>query len=138
MVSAEHEDINEPLQKRGARTPPTKFMSLVPPSPKGDEEIKATIKGCIPHLQTIINAYLRNDVRLPLWQAQHGSDEMRSHIANLKMPAATSPSPFPSLLLHNLGQLSHDPLLPDRVDRLFRPQSNLRYSFPYLHAEICL
>jgi hypothetical protein len=114
MVSAEHEDINEPLQKRASsppavakidgqppRTPSTKFVSLVPLSLKGDEGIKALIKSSIPRLQTIINAYLENDVRLPLWQAQQGSDEMRSHIANLKIPAATPYSPFPSLLLHN-------------------------------------
>ncbi|KAG8817217.1 hypothetical protein FRC17_011324 [Serendipita sp. 399] len=98
-----------------------------PQSSRADEEIKALIDSSVPFLQTVFSAYLSNDIQLPLWQVQQGSDEMRRHIANLNLPALTFTASFPSLLLHNLGQPSHDPLLANRVNRIFLPHSGLRF-----------
>ncbi|KAG8813639.1 hypothetical protein FRC17_001475, partial [Serendipita sp. 399] len=106
---------------------PTGIASLGPLSRKRDEEAKSLIKNSILRLQVIISAYLRDDVRLPIWNVQRGPDEMRRHIDNLKIPVVDPSSPSPSLLLHNLGQPSHDPLLAERVDRLFRPGSGLTF-----------
>ncbi|KAG8836664.1 hypothetical protein FRC18_010929 [Serendipita sp. 400] len=106
--------------------PPTTLLSVTPASPRPDEEIKSLIETSIDDLRKVINEYLTNDAQLPLWQAQQGSDHMRRHIANLKIPTTTTP-PSPSLLLHNLGQPSHDPLLVRRVEKLFTPDSRLRF-----------
>ncbi|KIM30017.1 hypothetical protein M408DRAFT_100189, partial [Serendipita vermifera MAFF 305830] len=51
---------------------------------------------------------------------QSGSDEIRAHIASLKIPKISPESAIPSLLLHNLGQATHDPNLVDRVRELFQ------------------
>jgi len=73
-------------------------------------------------LQTYFVIFLKNNVQLPLWQPPSGLDAAtRSHLTDLKIPTMSSSSPVPLLLLHNLGQRSHDTQLAARVDGLFHP-----------------
>jgi hypothetical protein len=74
------------------------------------------------NLRSIFETFFLNDVQLPLWEPPSGPDAIRSHIAGLKIPIISQGSQFPSLLLHNLGQPSHDAQLAERVDELFRPE----------------
>jgi hypothetical protein len=74
------------------------------------------------NLRGTFETFFKNDVQLPLWEPPSGPDAIRSHIAGLKIPIISQASQFPSLLLHNLGQPSHDPELAGRVDMLFRPE----------------
>jgi Crinkler effector protein N-terminal domain len=64
--------------------------------------------------------------QLPLWEPLSGSDDIQRHITGLKLPTLHD-SRHPSLLLHNLGQPSHDPKLVERVNRLFNPGGQPRY-----------
>jgi hypothetical protein len=77
-------------------------------------------------LRRTFETFLRDDVQLPPWQPLRGSDIILSHIKGLKIPAVSLDSQSPSLLLHNLGQPSHDPQLAQRVASLFRPGSHER------------
>jgi hypothetical protein len=61
--------------------------------------------------------FFENDRQLPLWTPDSGPDEIQSHITSLKIPCTSAE--HPSLLLHNLGQPSHDPKLATRVGDLF-------------------
>ncbi|PVF95648.1 hypothetical protein CPB86DRAFT_710796 [Serendipita vermifera] len=79
-------------------------------------------------IESAIESYLQDDVQLPHWEPQRGTPEMRSHIESLKLPASSSSSSsFPSLLLHNLGELSHDRLLPERIKGIFSTEIELRF-----------
>ena len=80
----------------------------------------------IPYLRKVLEIFLKNNVQLPLWQlpsnlAKYLTEETRSHITGLKMPITTFSSETPSLLLHNLGERSHDAKLVDRINELFDP-----------------
>ena len=84
------------------------------------EDIPAKIKNFEAYLRSIFDIFLREDTQLPLWQPPLPlADKTREHIADLKIPTIYHLSPFPLLLLHNLGQPSHDAQLAERVDRLF-------------------
>ena len=68
----------------------------------------------------------RVEIQLPLWQPPSHlaiPAPIRDHITHLKIPINPSSPQRQSLLLHNLGQLSHDPRLVERVDNLFRLNS---------------
>jgi hypothetical protein len=70
-------------------------------------------------IKRIIDNYLNGDAELPRWKLQRGSDEMRTYVDGLNLPTLHPSSPFPSLLLHNLGHLSHDKPLAKRIKELF-------------------
>ena len=125
-----------PASKRPT-TPPNKFVSPAHSSPKSRSEVEEIIEGFIPHLESTIEACLRNDVQLPPWKPRHVSGEIRSQIENLKIPLSFTICPYPSLLLHDLGGQSHDPQLADRLSRLFDAEPKLKYMFRGLHSKIC-
>jgi hypothetical protein len=70
-------------------------------------------------LATSLRTYLFDDVQLPLWEPQEGTQETRDFIAALKIPMLSPSSQSPSLLVHRIGRSSHDSLLESRVNRLF-------------------
>jgi hypothetical protein len=71
-------------------------------------------------LQKLFDKYLNDDVQLPIWKPQDASENIQRHIASLSIPTLQASSRIPSLLLHNLGQPSHDRQLADRVEEIFR------------------
>ena len=76
------------------------------------------------HLRSTFEIFLRDNVQLPLWRPPLDlDDKIRKHLTGLKIPIISSSSPVPLLVLHNLGQPSHDAQLATRVDGLFRPES---------------
>ena len=94
------------------------------PPQKADEGIEGRVSQFAIKLKRTFKEFLRNNVQLPLWQPPLDlADGTRSHITELKIPITSSSSKVPSLLLHNLGQPSHDPQLAERVDRLFQLDS---------------
>jgi hypothetical protein len=101
-------------------TPPNhlEYSSRIPFTPTRDAEIKEDVTKFEIDLRITFDIFFKNDVQLPLWQPQSGPHA--GHIAGLKIPLVSPVSQSPSLLLHNLGQPSHDPQLSDRVDKLFR------------------
>jgi len=113
---------------------PSSVPMIINTTPRKNDEIEELTKSFVPPLKERINAYLKNHTQLPPWKPQQhqGSDEMQRQIESLKLPARTLSSPFPSLLLHNLGQPSHDPLLAGRIARLFALTSDIKYSFSTL------
>ena len=97
---------------------------MIPFTPSPDEDVEGEVKEFITNLRETFEDFLENNVQLPLWQlpsnlAKHLNQEIRSHINGLKIPKIKSSSQIPLLLLHNLGQPSHDEELVDRVNRLF-------------------
>jgi hypothetical protein len=97
------------------RTPPNHPGSL----PLLDVSPETPLESQLEGLDHLISDYLSNDTQLPLWQPRISSEHIRSHITDLKIPAISKASAFPSLLLHNLGETSHDPDLIGRVENLF-------------------
>ncbi|KIM25388.1 hypothetical protein M408DRAFT_210132 [Serendipita vermifera MAFF 305830] len=106
-----------------ATTTPPASLPQIPFISIKDEEIKKFVAEFDIDLRFRLNTFLKGDVQLPLWQSLSGPDEIRSHIAGLKIPKISPSSQFPLLLLHNLGQPSHDQQLVERVNRLFLPGS---------------
>ncbi|KIM30016.1 hypothetical protein M408DRAFT_100172 [Serendipita vermifera MAFF 305830] len=86
-----------------------------------------TLKSTTSLLKSLLETYLRTRPQLPLWYPLSGSEEIRTHIKNLKIPKTSPESPSPSLLLHNLGQAFHDPKLFERVGELFHQRSRTRF-----------
>jgi hypothetical protein len=86
-------------------------------------ELKKAIADFETNLLSIFQMLLTNDVQLPLWGPLHGTEEFRRHITDLKIPLVSA---TPSLLLHNLGQQSHDTQLVGRIRNLFDPGSKER------------
>lgn len=89
----------------------------------GRERIKEIVSAYEPDLQRAIAQYLKDDIKLPRFQPQAGSAMVRDHIASLKIPTIPSSPQIPSLLLHNLGQLSHDRGLVNRIKKVFNANS---------------
>jgi hypothetical protein len=81
------------------------------------EEIETYMADFESKLNQKFQQIFEKDVQLPLWRPNSGSDTIQSHITDLKIPYTSSK--HPSLLLHNLGQPSHDPQLATRVSDLF-------------------
>ena len=88
------------------------------------------IRSSAEKLRSTFEAYLTKNTQLPLWplppHLANLDDGTRRHIADLKMPVTSLQSQLPSLLLHNLGQPSHDPQLAERVDGLFKLEWDLK------------
>jgi hypothetical protein len=55
--------------------------------------------------------------QLPIWEPKHGSDENRKHIHSLQIPSLGG---TPSLLLYDLGALTHDPQQLERISKIFK------------------
>jgi len=126
-------------QAAANRTPPNDPAGKPTPkkkSPKTKAEIEELIEIPAKFLQADIKKYLKDNPQLPTWPKEKGSGDIGEWIDRLRLPAIRSSSPYPFLLLHNLGEESHDPLLAGRVSKLFSPDSTLRYSVPHLHFEI--
>jgi hypothetical protein len=83
-----------------------------------DDIINGRIADFQPDLETAINAFFEDNIELPLWEPVACSDTMRDHITALEIPKISPLSRFPSLLLHDLGQLPHRDLA-QRVEKLF-------------------
>jgi hypothetical protein len=94
----------------------------VTPEEASGGEIQKLIAGFMINLESTFKTFFNNDVQLPLWKPPLGQDGDWSHITGLKIPVISRSSQIPSLLLHNLGQPSHDAQLVERVDTLFRPE----------------
>jgi hypothetical protein len=62
-----------------------------------------------------------NKEGLPFWKSQRGTTAFRDHIAALRIPDIGG---LPSLLVHELGRVTHDDQLAARVSELFRQDSN--------------
>ena len=107
-------------------TPPDhpETVPLIPFTPKLGEEIETTVNELVEDLRRTFEIYLRDDTQLPLWQPPLGlADRTRRHITDLKLPIIPSSSPLLLLLLHDLGQPSHDSHLAKRINELFLPYS---------------
>jgi hypothetical protein len=74
--------------------------------------------------------YLDQDTQLPCFKPQYGSDDVREHIARMKIPVIPTSTQPMSLLLHNLGRTTHDPRLSERVKELFVSSGQQRYAIP--------
>ncbi|PVF91106.1 hypothetical protein CPB86DRAFT_745978 [Serendipita vermifera] len=107
------------------KTPPQQFPQDKVTPPKN--EITYRLEASAPRLKARISRYLRRKVQLPSWKPQRGTPEIRKYIESLNIPAPASSRLFPSLLLHNLGELSYDQLLPGRIEGLFFAGSILRF-----------
>jgi hypothetical protein len=104
-------------------TPPNQGVESIPCTPERNDVIKGRVSKFILELRSTFEIFLKENVQLPLWQPPIDladlADETREHIIGLKIPTISVRSPFPLLLLHNLGQPSHDAQLDSRVDGLF-------------------
>ena len=81
-------------------------------------------------LRSRFEIFLKDSVQRPLWQPPLDlADGTRRHITDLKIPIISSVSQLPLLLLHNLGQPSHDAQPAKRVDEHFRLES--KYHLPF-------
>jgi hypothetical protein len=97
-----------------------------------DNIIEKDVKEFQINLRSKFEPFLKENVQLPLWQPPlHLAGETRRHITGLKIPIISSSSQFPLLLLHNLGQPSHDAYA---LTRFF--VRNSRNTFPYAYSEI--
>ena len=82
-------------------------------------DVQNRIARYLPPIKEAIQAYLKNNTELPIWEPSGAPPNFVEHIRSLKIPTLPSSPRFPSLLLHNLGKPSHDPELVHRVQRLF-------------------
>src|SRR5258707_4356545 len=107
-----------PNQTPPNQTPPNQS----PYSPKAEDiRIKEGLNEFTIELRSRFDGFLKKKAQLPLWTPSSNiTGQIRRHITGLEMPIITPSSKFPSLLLHKLGQQSHDPQLTKRVDKLFR------------------
>ena len=99
-------------------TPPSHLarVPLIPLNLMPDKDVENVVSNFEDHLRTTFGIFLRDDVQLPLWQPPKGlDDKTQRHITDLKIPIISSESQLPLLLLHNLGQPSHDARLLDRL-----------------------
>jgi hypothetical protein len=103
---------------------PSNYPESVPPipfSPNLDEDIKEIVSKFANSLKRTFEIFLKDNAQLPVWEPPLNlAEKTRRHITRLKIPIISRSSQLPLLLLHNLGQRSHDPKLAERVDRLFR------------------
>ena len=102
------------------------FVLPIPFSPRQDHEIETAVEKFAIDLKEAFNVFLNDNIQLPLWHPPSNLDipvNIRTHIAALKIPTLSPSSQFPLLLLHNLGEESHDALLDGRVEGLFHPDS---------------
>ena len=104
----------------GSGRPTTPPKQPIPYSPRPDDVIMDGVREFTVNLQSTFEIFLEENTQLPLWKAPLDlAEETRRHINGLKIPTISPSSQSPLLLLHNLGQPSHDAQLADRVDRLF-------------------
>jgi hypothetical protein len=116
-------------------TPPNKGVQLIPYTPTRDEIIEKRVSKFASNLKTTFTNFLKNDVQLPLYDPPSElDDKTRRHITGLKIPIITRSSRVLLLLLHNLGQSSHDANLADRVNGLFVWIGG--NTFHYVYSEI--
>ena len=102
------------------KMPPNHPALLIPFTLTQDKVIHDHVKQFIINLQSQIIIFLKDNVQLPLWQSPLNLDAAtRRHLTGLKIPTISSSSQVPLLLLHNLGQPSHNTQLAERVDGLF-------------------
>lgn len=98
--------------------------TLIPFSPKVDEDINYEVNKYAEELQRTFGIFLKSNDQPPPWKLPSDLDEgTQSHINNLRIPTISPGSKFPLLLLHELGQSSHDPQLAKHVDGLFDAKS---------------
>jgi hypothetical protein len=107
-----------PITSREAPLPSSGRRVVTPP--EADNDTRRTVDDFTADLQRPFTTYLAENVQLPFWEPQQASDEIRKHVASLRIPALASSSPSPSLLLHNLGKASLDEKVAELLDRLFR------------------
>jgi len=102
-------------------TPPNHPVHAPPIRFTQDDQIHELVRGFAINLRSKFERFLKENVQLPLYQPPLDlADETRRHITGLKIPIISPFSRFPLLLLHNLGQPSHDAQLAKRVERHFR------------------
>ncbi len=89
------------------------------------DAIESSINKFTIDLRSTFERFLQSDRQLPLWHPSSGlaDEKARRHLIGLQIPFIKPFSEFPLLLLHKLGQSSHDAQLAERVDRLFRLKS---------------
>lgn len=94
---------------------------LIPLTPASDSDTRASVLTFVKLLRTIFNKFLEDNTQLPLWSLDPNlaDEKTQRHITSLKIPITSIYSEFPSFLLHNLGKLSHDTKLAERLDNLF-------------------
>jgi hypothetical protein len=97
---------------------PTRSLPPIPTTPERDDEVKQLVARFEIGWRNTFETFFHDDVQLPLWEPQEGPDSSQSHISGLKIPDISG---LPSLLLHNLGQPSHNPKLAERIAHLFKP-----------------
>ena len=93
----------------------------IPLTPASDSDTRAAVILFMKRLQPVFNKFLEANTQLPLWRPDPNlaDEKTRRHITSLKIPITSITSKSPSLLLHNLGKLSHDTQLAERLDNLF-------------------
>jgi Crinkler effector protein N-terminal domain len=124
----ESEDPKPPMKQRRNRPRPSDEPTPLNPSetsPHGspsqdDAKTTKTLKPKQESLRLAIKEYLIQDIKLPLFQLRVGSDEVKNHISSLEIPVLPSSPHIPSLLLHKLGDWSHELGLADRVEKIFK------------------
>ncbi|CAG8662197.1 12927_t:CDS:2, partial [Acaulospora colombiana] len=96
-----------------AKTPPRKqYQYEITPS---KDEVTRRTERLEPSTKDRIVKLLKNGVELPRWRLQHGPEEMCEWVDRLELPALKPNSPFPSLLLHKLGKMTHDKHLSEHL-----------------------
>jgi hypothetical protein len=104
--------------------PPNRSELTITFTPTKDEVIQQCVDRFTILLKSTFHIFLKDNTQLPIWQPPSNllvDDEFRDLLTRLKIPIIHPESQFPFMLLHKLGQKSHDPQLAGRVDRLFDP-----------------
>jgi hypothetical protein len=89
------------------------------PSSVADEKIRRLVDESIPRIEAKLARYLDSDAQLPSFEPEDGKAEMREYISSLRIPKLSLSPGSLSLLLHDLGNESHDPYLEKRIKELF-------------------
>jgi hypothetical protein len=102
-------------------TPPQKTVARSAPStPKAFANTQEKVETLLDEYRPKLRQFVEQDISLPLWIPPSDLDQnTRSHLESLNLPVLREGSKFPSLLLHNLEHVHHDPGLSDRLRDLF-------------------
>jgi hypothetical protein len=89
-----------------------------PLGPTSENEHLTNVISLLESFKPSIRDYLTKRPTLGFWKPTNVPQPVQDHIVSLKIPSLSG-KPYPNLLLHNLGQPSHDKQLLNRVSELF-------------------
>ncbi|XP_006457031.1 hypothetical protein AGABI2DRAFT_122905 [Agaricus bisporus var. bisporus H97] len=92
-------------------------------SPSPDCQVEKSVQDFLQEIEDPVSRIVAGHTSIPIWSfnGENVSQAGQRHLANLKIPALGGK---PSLLLHNWGRFSNDPILKKRLENLFVPNSH--------------